>query len=55
MQFESVVSANNPDGVTSAVQVANARVNDRWFDGHTMAHNVFGSSSNGSAGEGGEQ
>lgn len=45
VEFDSTVSANNPDGVTSAVQVSNAldeKLGDKWFDGSDFEHNVFG-------------
>lgn len=45
VEFDSTVSTNNPDGVTSAVQVNNAldeELGDKWFDGSDFKHNVFG-------------
>lgn len=42
VEFDSAISAHNPDGVTSAVQVTNRLANEQWFDGSDYKHNVFG-------------
>lgn len=42
VKFDSTVSANNPDGVTSAVKIANNLTNGSWFDGSDFEHNVMG-------------
>ena len=42
VEFDSTVSANNPDGVTSAVQITNSLKNGSWFDGSDFEHNVMG-------------
>lgn len=42
VEFDSTVSANNPDGVTSAVQITNSLTNGSWFDGSDFEHNVMG-------------
>ena len=42
VEFDSTVSANNPDGVTSAVQITNNLTNGSWFDGSDFEHNVMG-------------
>ena len=34
-------SANNPDGLTSAVRATNERIKNKWSDGSDYKHNVF--------------
>lgn len=53
--YDSIVSANNPDGVTSAILATNVREKDQWLDDGFIAHNVFGrGASGGGAQDGGE-
>lgn len=47
VEFDSAVSANNPDGITSAVEVTNTLENDSWTDSSDFKHNVMGSSKDG--------
>ena len=42
VEFDSAVSANNPDGVTSAVEVTNKLTNNKWTDNSDFKHNVMG-------------
>lgn len=49
--FSSVVTANNPDGVTSLVRATNtpdSTLGDKWLDSNFTAHNVFGIPTTGS-------
>lgn len=53
VEFDSVLSVNNPDGVTSAVKVTNSLAKGNWLDGDVRVQNIFGIP-NGNAGNGGE-
>lgn len=42
VQYESVITPGNPDGITTVVRAENVREKDQWFDGEDYKHNVFG-------------